>query len=401
MCDTIVVRLPNRVLFAKNSDRDPNEAQVLDWHPARDHAEGGRVRCTWIEIPQARHTHAVVLSRPYWMWGAEMGANEHGVVIGNEAVFTNQPYAGAGLTGMDLLRLALERARTAKAACDVIADLLETHGQGGGCGHENRRFTYHNSFLVADPEDAYVFETAGKHWSVERVEGCRSISNGLTIPHFQKAHGDPIKSRISACATRQRRSQELGEKAREVGDLARILRDHGEACSAPKYSLINGGMRAICMHAGGMIASAQTTASWISELTPERMRHWATATAAPCLGLFKPVVVDQCLDLSPVPTDRADESLWWRHERLHRHVLKDPLGLAPLFVPERDETEQRWFGQPPSSEEAFARGDALLGQWTDRVLAVSALDTRPAWVRRYWSKRNERAGLSNPLPALS
>jgi secernin len=60
MCDTLVQLADGRVRFAKNSDRDANEAQVLEWHLAREHLEGSRVRCTHAEIPQAPRTAAVL-----------------------------------------------------------------------------------------------------------------------------------------------------------------------------------------------------------------------------------------------------------------------------------------------------------------------------------------------------
>ncbi len=110
MCDTLTITPTasddHIALFTKNSDREPNEAHEMVLLPAIEHAPGSRVRCTYIEIDQAPHTYAVALAKPFWIWGAEMGVNEHGVAIGNEAVFTREPYAKAGgLTGMDLLRL--------------------------------------------------------------------------------------------------------------------------------------------------------------------------------------------------------------------------------------------------------------------------------------------------------
>ena len=195
MCDTVAIVEPGRVIFAKNSDRDPNEAQYLDWYPRMVHPPDSVVRCTWLEIPQVRETRAVLLSRPFWMWGAEMGANEDGVAIGNEAVFTNQPYASTGLTGMDLLRLALERARSAREACSIITSLIETYGQGGGCGYEKKKLTYHNSFIIVDRGGGYVLETAGRHWACEPIQGVAVISNGLILPGFAEKYGDRLKRR--------------------------------------------------------------------------------------------------------------------------------------------------------------------------------------------------------------
>jgi dipeptidase len=114
MCDTLIgtpaATARGAMLFGKNSDRERNEAQGLEMSPARLGGRGGRVRLTYVEIDEADETHACLLSRPFWMWGAEMGANAHGVVIGNEAMHSIVPAARRrALTGMDLVRLGLER----------------------------------------------------------------------------------------------------------------------------------------------------------------------------------------------------------------------------------------------------------------------------------------------------
>jgi dipeptidase len=392
VCDTAVVVQPGRVLFAKNSDRDANEAQLLDWQPRRAHPAGATLRCTWLEIPQARETHAVLLSRPFWMWGAEIGANEHGVVIGNEAVFTKTPVAKTGLTGMDLLRLALERAATAGAAVAVITELLESVGQGGGCGHEHRGFRYHSSFLIADWRGAFVLETAGRRWQVERVErGARTISNALSLEPLAREESDRL--RTFAASARRRQACTAGRAGRAAGadDMMYVLRDHADV--RPAYSPLNGGLSP-CAHAGGLVVNTQTTASWVSELAPGDARHWATATAAPCTSPFKPVAVDEPVALGPAPTDRADaESLWWRHERLHRRLLRDPARWEHALMNDIHALEERWADERTPSARAFAEADAFLEAWTKRT-AEPGRDRRPWYARRFWAERDRRAGLA-------
>ena len=113
-----------KTLFAKNSDRERNEAQFLELRPARRHAPGTRVAATYRSIPQVRQTHAVLLSRPFWIWGAEMGANEHGVVIGNEALHSHIPaQRRRALIGMDGLYLLGFGPRAPEAVRELMAAL--------------------------------------------------------------------------------------------------------------------------------------------------------------------------------------------------------------------------------------------------------------------------------------
>jgi dipeptidase len=400
VCDTLVSVSPGRVLFAKNSDRHPNEAQHLDWRPRESHDSGSALRCTWIEVEQVAATHAVLLSRPFWMWGAEMGANEHGVVVGNEAVYTDQPYAPTGLTGMDLVRLALERADTAAAGVDVVTGLLDRYGQGGGCGHEDRSATYHNSFLIADPVRAFVVETAGTLWAVEEVtSGVRSISNGLTIDGFAR-HA----ARLPTWGTQARKRRAVTQScaAGSPAELMTVLRAHAQRGPMPRFAPLMGAKGAPCMHAGaGSKAVSQTTGSWVAELRADGdHRHWVTATSAPCTGLFKPVAIELPLDLGPDPTDRFDPTtLWWRHEVLHRTVLLDPVRLTAVYATERDALEAAWVTDPPTPAEAFAEGDAATARWTTAVRAAVGSDRRPARARRYWAVRARRAGTPDPTAA--
>lgn len=399
MCDTLVRVFPDRVLFAKNSDREADEPQMIEWHAAREHAAGDEVRCTWIAIPEVRRTFATVLSRPAWMWGAEIGANEHGVVLGNEAVFTKEPVpAEGGLTGMDLLRLALERATSAEDAVHVITSLHERHGQGGRCGYEDRGFRYFSSFAVADGRDAWIVETAGREVATERIRGTRTISNGLTIPGFAEAHGDVLRTRASGCRARRARTTASAAHSERLSDMMAALRGHG-AETWPRYSAVNGAMDAPCVHAGGLLAAAQTTASWVAELTPGGARHFATGTSAPCLSVFKPLRVGEPLELGPAPGADPDESLWWTHERLHRATMRDPARLAPLFLAERDLLEARWLAEDgANAAAAWRESRAALEAWIARVDAAArdVVDVRPWAARRYWARRRRCAPADRP-----
>jgi len=168
--------------FAKNSDRSPNEASQVVYCEGQNHDENEELKCTYITIPQAPVTYSTLLCKPYWMWGAEMGVNEFGVCIGNEAIVTKvKPLVQSSLLGMDILRIALERSETAEQAKNIICNLISTYGQGGAGSHGDLVY-YDNSFLIVDFKEAWIVETIGSFWITKRkTKKFAVISNTITI----------------------------------------------------------------------------------------------------------------------------------------------------------------------------------------------------------------------------
>lgn len=298
-CDTFVAFAPTApngmVIFGKNSDRPAGEGQSITRYPAQTYPEKSTLKCTYIEIPQADATHAVLLSQIDWMWGAEMGANECGVVIGNEAVWTKVPMESEDrLLGMDLVRLGLERGSTAAQTKDVITNLLEQHGQGGPCAENDPSFTYHNSFLIADYKEAWVLETAGRHWVAQKItKGARNISNGLTI----RDEFDSCSKGLLCYAKEQKlwNGQEPFDFAecfseggvdespfsRQVCGTTLLGKHKGTLDRIAMMEILKDHNSGICMHGG-----FETTASMVSELQKDDSKHWMTGKSHPCQSEF-------------------------------------------------------------------------------------------------------------------
>lgn len=336
MCDTLVA-LGNstdngNVIFGKNSDRPHNEIQLITYAPKCQYIEGDTVNCTYISIPQVKETAAILLSQPFWMWGAEMGANQHGVVIGNEAVYTHEPLRKEGLLGMDLLRLGLERGNSAYKSIKIITELLEKYHQGGGCSYKDSTWTYHNSFLIADSKEAYVLETADDWWIVEKVVDVRSISNEISI----RGKGDLRREGIinhaiemgyckddevfdfSVTFSGNHASNNVSPFSRGGKSTLLLKKNIGKITSPLMMEFLREHDVGICMHGG-----FESTGSQVSELRNEGNSsiHWLTGSTLPCLSFYKPYIFpsenQKVLKSGPYKKQNSDW-YWLRHSRFIR-----------------------------------------------------------------------------------
>ena len=364
-CDTLAVAADNSAcrshMMAKNSDRPIGEAQPLQWFPPADHTAGEMLVITGMEIPQVSHTYGVLGSKPYWMYGFEMGVNDQGVVIGNEAENSRDKDCekAEGILGMDLLRLGLERGATAREALDVIVALLEEYGQLRNASALYQSH-YENSYIIMDPQEIWVLETAGRRYAAKRVTtgvfnigNCYTLEkdlelassdleahareNGWLLPdepfNFSKAYMKDFAAQTLAIP-RWRRVRQLSQekKLHDLDSLKAIFRDHYEddPVLQPRYGASTGYLPTVCRHAlqWDMSQTASSMIAWYQDGIGTVVRE---AYSQPCCSLYLPAYPGV-----PLPAEMAfaegtfsEDSLWWQMDRLAKIIGIDYDRFAP------------------------------------------------------------------------
>lgn len=412
MCDTLCV-LQSRsrtgeAIFAKNSDRSPNEPHLVIRVPAQDYAKGSQVKLTYITIPQAEHTFETILCKPSWTWGAEMGVNSARVAIGNEAVFTKTKRGPDALTGMDLLRLALERSGSAKEALNCMTSLLEKYGQGGNCGFDHE-FYYDNSFMIADPLEGFILDTSGRKWAARQFEGGASISNRLSIHSEHSMRGGvdegfdfagkltrPLFTYLSRSTQRQNSSSCTAGKPTDSAGMMAALRFHDPKDEEKIFK--KDSVKSVCMHAGGI--GDQTTGSLVVSLRKDKpMTLWCTAASTPCISAFKPVFFGVNSGAPVFESEPEAKKYWLQREAIHRGVLAGLTDVSALRM-RRDELEKSWLEEEQKLFSGGTPDHETLLQFSRKAAAVeqemvNEFTPIKEWVmpahgrfNRYWTRKN-------------
>jgi dipeptidase len=349
-----------QTLFAKTSDRSPEECQPLVQQERISHPAGAVAQCQFVELPQVGTTWRHVGSRPCWCWGYEHGFNEHQVVIGNEGLASKLEFSEPKLIGMEVLRLGLERARTAAEAVDVMTDLVTRYGQGKFSNDANVR-TYDNGYIVADPREAYVIETAGHQWAVKQVENAIGISNVYSVEtdwdrtspeaetlaaeqgwwsarqgrfNFAEAYAKNRRPEGTGAMRRARSCAVLKKCGIDAATMMALLSDHsdGKAPDEPFQTGIHPGA-GICVHQKEDGTGGNTAASLVADLCADGSRlpvYWCSLYS-PCLGVFLPMFNEGTLPLVLGIGDASpsDESPWWLFRSLSRNVRRNPETRVP------------------------------------------------------------------------
>ncbi|MDZ7743773.1 MAG: C69 family dipeptidase [Bacteroidota bacterium] len=146
----------------KQAARDYAPGEMMEFHSWRSDVTG--------RIPQAEHTYELI--------GFHM--NEHQVAVG-ETTFTGREELwnhSKFLQYWHLMRLGLERAKTAREAVEIITGLAEKYGYG----------SEGESFSLTDPNEAWILEMTGTGDGGEgAIWVAVKIPDGMISCHANKA----------------------------------------------------------------------------------------------------------------------------------------------------------------------------------------------------------------------
>lgn len=160
----------------------------LYYHPAKDYPEGAMMDVIeWDtgkllgQIPQVRHTYSVIGNMNEWQLA--IGETTYG---GIEQLEHGQGMIDYG----SLIYIALQRAKNAREAIKVIAELMDTYGYA----------SEGESFSIVDPNEAWIMELIGKGekmldakgkvmkgWSNGAVWVARRIPDGYISGHANQS----------------------------------------------------------------------------------------------------------------------------------------------------------------------------------------------------------------------
>ncbi|MCC6444543.1 MAG: hypothetical protein IT210_13945 [Armatimonadetes bacterium] len=406
-CDTMVA-LGNstrngQTVFAKNSDRPDRECQPLVLRERAQHPDGTMASCQFVTLPEAAVTYRHIGSRPYWCWGYEHGFNEHQVVIGNEGLSSKLTFGEPKLVGMEALRLGLERGRTAAEAVEAITGLITRWGQGVFKGGPPAG-SYDNGYLVADPFEAYVIETAGHEWAVEKVENMRGISNVYAVEtgwsrlspgadrraaeggegrfNFAKAFSQENCRKEGVSSGARRRARSCAVLARHAGQIdaalmMALLSDHSDGTYPDEPFVTKIGYQGICFHSPEESGwCGNTAASLVADLCSDGSRlpvYWCSFYS-PCLGIFFPVFIEgnPPAVLSAGGEDPDDRSPWWLFHRLSRAACAQPGKRVPAV-------RKRW----ARLQKEFMESAYIVAAEGQRLRAEGQVDSACSRVTQY------------------